>query len=107
MATLTAAYDNSTDSAVVNRGIDEVVGISVPTGFVGTSLGIESSDTSGGTYQTLSDHEGNAIAITVAADGDVGLPIDLLMGAGQFIKFISDQTEDGVSLTIRTVRIRP
>lgn len=79
--------DGATESGAVDLKGFTPVGVSIPTGLEGTTLGFKvASDAIGGTYRTLMSG-GSAVSLTVAADRYVALDPNVFAGV-RFLKLI-------------------
>jgi hypothetical protein len=91
--------NGETVSAAVNMEGYTPVGVILPTGMEGTSLGFTVSDSLAGTYVTMLDPDGAAVAYTVAAARY--FPLDPGWFAGvQFLKMVVASQTGAATLTV-------
>lgn len=90
--TLTIANAATTsDAADMRRFVGAQ--LNLPATFTGTSISFTTSDTQGGTYQTLYDAAGIAVALSVTQARNYDLPPELAGCA--FFKVVSNASEGG------------
>lgn len=75
-----------------------LVGVIVPAGLEGTTLGFTVSTTLGGTYYVMQDGEGADLSVTVAASRCVPLSPSLFCGA-RFVKPVLATQTGAITLT--------
>lgn len=63
----------ATTSGVVGIGDYTIAGVHLTAALTGATIGFTAAPTSGGSYQTVKDSEGNAVSIASSAAGAVGL----------------------------------
>lgn len=97
---LTATINGSTTSEEIDLSGTTLVGIYWPASLVGTSLKIQASATSGGTFSTIVDQDNVDYSITV--DSSAGYAyIDPIVTAGaRFVKLVSSASETSKTLTL-------
>jgi len=94
--------DGSDTSASDKISSSLVVGIRVPTGFLGTSLTPEfSSDDV--TWDPVYDDDGNAVAVVVAAAPSFIYLLPQNYAGFDFIRWVSDAAETGGPLTLKMI----
>lgn len=97
--------DNGTVSEAINLEDGTLVGVYIPTGFVGTALTFQASND--GTNFFAVNVLGGALSYTVAASKYVGIDPKDFYGV-KYVKFVSGSSETGGPLTltasIRTMR---
>lgn len=76
-------------------------GFILPAGFLSTSVGFTVGLTSSGTFYTLEDSDGAAIAMTVEASKAYSFPAELF--GWPFVKMTTGSSETGGPLTIPVV----
>lgn len=92
--TRAVTWTAATQSGEIDLAYYAAAGIFLPTGFSGTSLGVQvnvADEGSAADWRTLYDDAGNAIAITVAATHVTALPIACF--GYRKIRFVSNATE--------------
>jgi hypothetical protein len=86
--------DTATLSSAIDLRTATLTGVILPSGFNGTTLGFQVSDTEDGTYVALQDGAGSDYGLTVAASKAYALnPSDFV--SWQFVKLVvTAQTSD-------------
>ena len=99
--------DAQTKSAVIDLGGLELVGIFVPSGFDGSTLSLEASATSGGTYVPVQNGVGQTYSLTAAANVYVPFPNLAIIAGLRYIKLVSGTAQSGgatnFTLVVRSV----
>lgn len=91
--------DNGTASAEVDLQNGTLVGVFIPTGFLGTALTFTTTAVEGGTHVAIEKSDGNALSYTVEASKFY--PIDPKDFYGvRFVKFVSGTSETAGPLTL-------
>lgn len=83
----------TTPAAGIDLDGRTLVGVVIPAGLEGTTLGFTVSETLGGTYRTLMSG-GTAVSITVAADRYVALDPNMFAGVRYVKPVVGAQTGD-------------
>lgn len=93
--------DGQTESSAIDLAGMRLVGVILPSGFDGTTLGVKAADTLGGTYYTVADGTA-AVSLTVAASQAVGFKDQIpTMFPWRFIKLVAGTAQTGdVDITL-------
>lgn len=92
-----------TTSAAVNLGGMTLVGLLMPSTFVGTTVKFQAAEALAGTYRLVTDGAGSDYSLTVAVNKFV--PVDPTKMAGvRYLKLVSGSTETGGATVVLALR---
>lgn len=91
---------STTISSALDLGSTSLVGLRLPSNFIGTALTFTCSDTSGGTFDQLLKDDGTAYTVTCAASKYVAVDYTKFVGVN-FLKLVAStvQTTDTKTIT--------